>query len=422
MGGSKKRQRALGAFIITSIQDRERERVTSVAIMTTESSPLVDASFIIDSHFRPAVVRNPATGHLEPQCRTAAKLLDLNTKQSHMFIAEPYYSERKRHLASHPTEIIAFKCMDGRLNLDLITGLPPGVVTGYRNIAGRFDVGWPKLREQLAQHVADATNRGHRMIALCTYHFSDGCRERGCRGMDFDTVAARELAASLAVQFRDVFAGGSRATVFPLVVGIETDSEGLILHSEAECGPGETVSITAYAAETPDATTLRAAVRNLLPRLDAQLLDDLMPVLLGNAKHIYTRRQEHIPIIDLDHRETVIAIGSGFGWMHTPNKALVIAPFDHNWTSAAATAASVITKNIANNAVDPTHGIVLALCTSCTGEPGGWRWKMAEMTSRYLARAAQQAIMEQSQLLATTVVYVLAGVVEKESMRMHLVE
>lgn len=371
---------------------------------------LENASFIIDTHFSPAVVRNRETGHLEPQCVTARELMELNEEQSRMFIAEPYFSERKRHLARHPTEIIAFKCMDGRLNLDLITGLAPGVVTGYRNIAGRFDVGWPKLREQLAQHVEEATSRGHRMIALCTYHFSEGCRERGCRGMDFDTEAARRLAGSLAEQFQDVFAGGSRAAVFPLVTGIETDSEGLVLHGE----PAEEalLRIASYAAERPDEEAIRNAVRALLPRLDAQLLDDLMPVVVGNARHVHQRQQEHIPIIDLDHRETVVAIGSGFGWMHTPNKALVIAPFDHNWTSAVSTAAAVVAKNIAKGAVNAADGIVLAACTSCAAEPGGWRWRLAEMTTRYLARAAQQAIIDQKSLHGTTNVYVLAGVVE----------
>jgi len=29
----------------------------------------------------------------------------------------------------------------------------------------------------------------------------------------------------------------------------------------------------------------------------------------------------------------VIAVGRGFDWLHLPNKALIIGPFDHSWTT-----------------------------------------------------------------------------------------
>ena len=33
--------------------------------------------------------------------------------------------------------------MDGRLNLALMTETPPGIVQPFRNIGGKFDLGWP---------------------------------------------------------------------------------------------------------------------------------------------------------------------------------------------------------------------------------------------------------------------------------------
>ena len=39
------------------------------------------------------------------------------------------------------------------------------------------------------------------------------------------------------------------------------------------------------------------------------------------------------PCVQLEHNEVVIAVGRGFDWLHLPNKALIIGPFDHSWTT-----------------------------------------------------------------------------------------
>ena len=47
-------------------------------------------------------------------------------------------SSRKRYLARFPTAIAVMKCMDGRINLPVSTGTPPGIIQPFRNLGGFF--------------------------------------------------------------------------------------------------------------------------------------------------------------------------------------------------------------------------------------------------------------------------------------------
>jgi hypothetical protein len=418
--------------------------------------------------FVPAVARaerNVSTEY-KPLCETAAYLVALNKECSRAYASEPNRSTRDRYKAVHPTEILIFKCMDGRLHLTMASHLPNGAVYPYRNVAGKFDLGWPALREEVTRTVNEATVRGRRVIALCSYHYSSGCKERGCRGMNYDTAAARRCAKKLASQFQEAFAGGSRAAVIPLIVGIETDDEALIFESFQESiaackepllpsptaggasphdrggdddGAGDKEDILTsnrsfakkifnrldvrdFAAAEPNHDAIKTAIARLLPGIDQQLANDMMPIVLNNALHIYTRRQLAAPIVSLNHEESVIAVGVGFDWFHVPNKAFIIGPYDHEWPSAVAVAASVISGNVRNKVIDASKGIVLMASSYCSDMPGSWGWKMAEMTTRYYARVARAAIADEASLLAQTPVHVLMGVVEKTTLEFHVVE
>ena len=72
---------------------------------------------------------------------------------------------------------------------------------------------------------------GHCCLPLVTYHFSKGDPHRGCAGHGYDTAAARAGAVSLVNQIERVF-GASHACVYPIVVGIETDEDSLVLHGK----------------------------------------------------------------------------------------------------------------------------------------------------------------------------------------------
>jgi len=156
-------------------------------------------------------------------------LAELGAEHSRIFASPEAYLQRRRYQAEHPTAILAFKCMDGRIHLPYITKTPLGIIQPFRNLGGAFDIGWPHLGELVTHEVLRAVEAGRRVLILVTYHHSRGERSRGCSGFDFDLEAARSSAFAFRRQLESVF-GSDHQTVYPLVVGIETDEDALTLH------------------------------------------------------------------------------------------------------------------------------------------------------------------------------------------------
>src|SRR3989338_8766546 len=88
------------------------------------------------------------------------ELLELNRAHSEEFVSPATATARRLWRAQHPTEIAAFKCMDGRINLPVITQLPLGIIAPWRNIGGRFDIGWPLFGSELREWRDYAVSRG----------------------------------------------------------------------------------------------------------------------------------------------------------------------------------------------------------------------------------------------------------------------
>lgn len=97
---------------------------------------------------------------------------------------------RARYQSQHPTAIAVLKCMDGRINIPVATGTPIGLLMPFRNLGGRFDLGWPHLGEVVTQYVMDRVHEGRQVLFLVTYHYSRGDHHRGCAGFDYDQQAA----------------------------------------------------------------------------------------------------------------------------------------------------------------------------------------------------------------------------------------
>jgi len=72
-----------------------------------------------------------------------------------------------------------FKCMDGRVNLPVVTNTPTGILMPFRNLGGMFDLGWPHLGEVVAHHVQRMVRTGRSVLFLVTYHWSKGDPTRG---------------------------------------------------------------------------------------------------------------------------------------------------------------------------------------------------------------------------------------------------
>jgi hypothetical protein len=291
------------------------------------------------------------------------------------------YLARNLHTAQHPTSIVAFNCMDGRINISLATGTPPGVILPLRNLGGRFNLGWPYFGKVLAEHVDSMIKQGRRTLVLITYHYSKGDSHRGCAGFNYDTDAARDHTFDLKRQVEAVF-GDNHNTVYPLVCGFETDEDALIFHGV----DNKTLDLSTVASTIPDA--LPATLARLYPDMPDQMSLDLLPLVRGNIAHIakilYSNRS-----LDIEHHEWVIGIGRGFDWMYTPNLALIIGPYSPDLADPIRKAAGIIEANMKAHRI-PDDGFLL-LAESPYHEIGSDRAR-ASLRSCFLSEFAANII------------------------------
>ncbi len=333
-----------------------------------------------------------------------AWLFDLARRHTEDFVSPETQLARTRYLAEHPTAIMALKCMDGRINIAVATRTPKGIVQPFRNLGGRFDLGWPHLGEVLAEYVQDVVRSGRRVLALLTYHFSKGDPARGCAGFGYDTAAARAHVFALRSQFEQVF-GRGHGTVYPLVCGFETDEEALVLHAagEADQAGGATLDLAALAADDAAATEAQLCQRlgHLFPDMPAQVRHDLAPLVAGNLAHIAEVRQRPRAVDaeqrDIEHREWMICLGRGFDFLHTPNQALIIGPYSPDLADPVRQAAAIIEANMAGGRI-PADGFLL-LASSPYRDPGMDRAR-AELKARFLSAFAAGVIAEAHPALA----------------------
>lgn len=336
-------------------------------------------------------------------------IINRNEEQSAAFRSAAARLARTRYRAEHPTEIAAWKCMDGRLNLAVYTKTPPGIIQPFRNIGGRFDLGWPFFQETTKNFVQYATKHGRRALILVTYHFSKGDHHRGCAGWKYDTGAAHAAAQQLAEQTETVF-GKSPRVVYPVVVGVETDEEGLVIHGIN----GESLDM----ATLSTVEGLEGKIHDLFPDMDEQMVRDFIPLLIGNWEHIAEIRASNRPPIDLEHREQIIAVGRGFDWLHLPNKALIIGPFSHEWPSAVATAGKIILGNLEAGRVPKKEGVLLLLSSLSRDEEGSFGWNMAIEKAKYLRRVSEEVLHANVPELKDSL-QILAGVTFADTRKFH---
>lgn len=300
---------------------------------------------------------------------------------------------RQLYLAEHPTAIAVFKCMDGRVNIPVVTNTPVGILMLFRNLGGRFDLGWPHLGEVLAHYVQGMVSRGRRVLLLINYHFSRGDPHRGCAGFCYDTAAAMAHAYAIRRQVETIF-GAAHGTVYPLVCGLETDEDALILHGH----DGHTLELATLGAT--DRNALNHRLTALLPDMPAQLRADLIPLLRGNLDHIDEVRVQNSRnerTLDIEHREWMICVGRGFDFLHVPNMGLIIGPYSPNLAEPIHRAASIIQSNMRAGRI-PDDGFLL-LASVPYDEIGVDRAR-AELKSRFLSGFAAEVIRNEHPALA----------------------
>lgn len=311
-------------------------------------------------------------------------LFNLANRHSAEFRSPEAFLARERYIAEHPTAIVVMKCMDGRINIPVATCTPLGLIQPIRNIGGMFDLGWPHLGEVLASHVARMVAEGRRVLILITYHFSKGDRKRGCAGFDYNTEKAKTHTFSIKRQAEHIF-GTRHDTVYPLVCGFETDEDAIVLHGEG----GESIDMSVETGQ--DAALLERKLAAMYPDMAEQVRKDILPLLVGNARHI-AKVRESTRLLDIEHREWMICLGRGFDFLHTPNLALIIGPYSPDLSDPVRKGALIIEENMKAGRI-PDDGFLLF--ASVPYMEIGLDRARAELKSMFLSRFAATLIRKE---------------------------
>lgn len=328
--------------------------------------------------------------------------------QSADFKGAGSWLDRSSYMAHHPTAIAAFMCMDGRVNVPLVTNTPRGIIQPFRNLGGRFDLGWPHLGHVVAETVADILKQGHNLLALVTYHYSKGDSHRGCAGFSYDTAAARAHARQTVAQM-DSFFGGRHGVVYPVLCGLETDEDALVLH-------GRNDQILDLSTVQPgDEESLSIKLANLYPDMPAQMLNDLLPLAQKNVAHIAEIRGMNRGKA-IEHCEWMICVGRGFDWLQMPNLALIIGPYSPDLADPIVKAAGIIEGNMKAGRV-PDDGF-LVLSDAPYRDIGLDRTR-AEAESSFLSKFAADVIRSKFPGLAQKM-HVRAAVIESHSREVEI--
>lgn len=319
--------------------------------------------------------------HHRPIAERIEWLLELAQRHTAEFRSPEACLARELYLAKHPTAIVVLKCMDGRINIPVATGTPPGIIQPFRNLGGMFDLGWPHLGEVLAAHIHRMVGEGRRVLIFITYHFSRGDAQRGCAGFNYNTAAALEHCRVIKQQAEQIF-GAGHGTVYPLLCGYETDEDALLLH-------GCNGQILDLATLTPsDISSLGQRLNELCPDMPEQMQRDLLPLLQGNLKWIAQVRTT-CRLLDIEHREWMICLGRGFDFLHTPNLALIIGPYSPDLADPIRKAAGIIEANMRAGRI-PDDGFLLF--ASVPYDDIGLDRARAVLKSRFLAGFAAEVI------------------------------
>ena len=335
--------------------------------------------------------------HDQPIQNRIAWLTELAERHGEAFRSPEAMLARTRYQSRHPTAIAVLKCMDGRINIPVATGTPVGILMPFRNLGGRFDLGWPHLGEVLTQYVMDRVQEGRQVLFLVTYHYSRSDPQRGCAGFGYDRQAAFEHTQAIHRQISTIF-GESHGTVYPLICGFETDEDALVLHGSS----GQMLDMATVS--DAELTSLPQQLTQLLPVMPARLQADLLPLLEGNVRHVMQARAQAMRgerLLDIEHREWMICLGRGFDFLHTPNLALIVGPYSPDLSEPIARAAGIIESNMAAGRI-PDDGFLLL--SSVPYEAIGVDRARAELKASFLSGFAQTVIRATYPALASKMI------------------
>lgn len=309
--------------------------------------------------------------------------LEHNKVQSANFIDPDQTLARRKYRAKFPVEIAAMKCMDGRVNMSIMTGAPVGIIQPYRNLGGKFQLGG-HFGELLSEWVQRAVDQGKDALVFVTYHWSKGTKKCGCKGFGYDVDAAREYAKKTVSDIESIF-GKNHKVVYPVQLGIETDEDTMVLHG----ADGKKLDLSKVTSDDPE--ILRISLEGLYPDMDPIIVKSLLNLCVGNIRHIAEIRKTKRSPIDLDHKEHILAIGRGFDWFHLPNRMLIVGPYSFNLATPIVVAARIILDNLTAGRIPQKDGFALITSAVYRDEAGPQRHR-AEFKAQALMEEALEAL------------------------------
>lgn len=277
-------------------------------------------------------------------------LLELSRKHSEDYCSPGAYLSRTQYMAKYPTRIVVLKCMDGRIHIPFATKTPLGIMTPIRNLGGMFDMGWPYLSEIVFNAVMDSVMGGSNVIIINTYHYSKSNKKYGCAGFNYECSSAIKSAFYVSGQIKELF-GSHGEAVYPLVWGIETDEDAIIIHGYQD----RQINLSEYQFQDDD--TLLSDLFMLYPDMKPSMVKDIFPLIKGNIEHIKEMKLNDTRL-SVEHTEWIMCLGRGFDFLHVPNVALIIGPYSPDLKSPIVKAASIIKSNMEHKRI-PSDGFLL---------------------------------------------------------------
>lgn len=280
------------------------------------------------------------------------RVLGMNAEAADLFVST--IVDRRAYRAEHPTEIAISACMDGRIDVAGSCGIPYGIAQSFRNIGGRYRLGWPMMSTKLTEWADYAHAMYRPALFIATYHFSGSQNGRlGCRGFQNDADAARAWMEDFQRRVRKAF----RGRIWVVVAGVDTDNDALLIHGSATTFDARTFARRSIVEKS----SIGDAAKCVMGGIPEHVFDDVFPLLVANIKHVRTMMGKPRNGHDLDHRESVLAIGDDLEWLRR-DVAIKIGDCDPALDDAIVTAAQIIQKNREHGRVQDPEGLLLVDC------------------------------------------------------------
>jgi len=322
-----------------------------------------------------------------------SRIKQINREYSENFCLPDAQAERRWFCEEYPVGLFSFGCMDGRNNIPNATEIPLGVMKNFHFAGGEWHW-WNNVSTVFSKDIARHEKKHRASLVLVSYHFSRSEKHLGCAWFNYDTDAAIKANLKFLKKIERVY-GDKHKVVFPVLVGLETDEESLVIH---DSNNHENVLRVADLQEY-DENYLKTTLVQMFGLIEANTMKMLLRLIAGNINHVAKIRASHRPVIDLDHREWILAIGNGLDWFRATNQAIIIGMYSYNPQEAIKTAASVIEKNLRTGQISKEDGFVLLASSSFHSESGYEKTSAREIALEYMRFAKEIIAQHYPQLL-----------------------